>query len=186
MSNDSKVAGKIKDQIKNFCNDLTFRLKEPQRKFVRHMIYGIQARKDVKLSNISRALEEDIALIKTENRLSRNLKGKDLVFSISNEILKRGAKRVDKETVLALDLSDIRKEYGKKMDYLGGVWDGSRGEVGNGWWLLGIIGADIRGEEIIPLHQEIFSQNEKGLVSENHKIISAIESTSKHIGRKGI
>ena len=33
---------------------------------------------DVKLSNISRALQEEVALIRTEKRLSRNLKSAEL------------------------------------------------------------------------------------------------------------
>jgi hypothetical protein len=37
------------------------------------MLYGIQNAKDIKLNEISRALCEDIDLIKTENRLSRSL-----------------------------------------------------------------------------------------------------------------
>lgn len=37
------------------------------------MLYGIQAFKDVKLSNIARTLKEDQKLIKIEDRLSRNL-----------------------------------------------------------------------------------------------------------------
>ena len=39
--------------------------------------YGIQAAKDVKLSNIARTLKEEQALIKTEDRLSRNLDDED-------------------------------------------------------------------------------------------------------------
>jgi len=35
------------------------------------MLYGIQASKDVKLSNISRTLKEEQSLIKTEDRLSK-------------------------------------------------------------------------------------------------------------------
>ena len=57
---------------------------------VRQMIYGIQASKDVKLSNISRALQEDIPLIKTEDRLSRNLNDIDLTAHINNTIMRLG------------------------------------------------------------------------------------------------
>lgn len=39
---------------------------------------GYRPPKDVKLSNIFRSLNEDQALIKTENRLSRNLDDIDL------------------------------------------------------------------------------------------------------------
>ncbi len=72
MANDSKIAGKIKAQITRFANRLGRGWKKPKRKFIAQMIFGIQASKDVKLSEISRSLKEDIALIKTENRLSRH------------------------------------------------------------------------------------------------------------------
>lgn len=36
---------------------------------------------------------------------------------------------VEANTVLCLDLSDVRKEYAKKMGHLNQVWDGSIGSV---------------------------------------------------------
>jgi hypothetical protein len=48
------------------------------RNFVGEMLFGIQASQDVKLSNIARSLQEDISLIKTEDRLSRNLHAEEL------------------------------------------------------------------------------------------------------------
>jgi len=51
------------------------------------------------------------------------------------------------ETVLALDLSDISKEYSKKQEFLALVRDGSRkGKIRKGYWTLGILGADPRGD----------------------------------------
>jgi hypothetical protein len=47
------------------------------------MIYWIQASKDVKLSNIRRALIESVPLIKIEDRLSRNLGDEDLTSTIN-------------------------------------------------------------------------------------------------------
>ncbi|HRO84801.1 MAG TPA: hypothetical protein PK110_08280 [Niabella sp.] len=41
------------------------------------MLYATQAGRDVKFSNIGRSLHGDIALIKSEDRLSRNLSTKD-------------------------------------------------------------------------------------------------------------
>lgn len=76
MENGSEIAGKIKSHIL-FSHKLSGDLKKPLKKFLVQMLYGIQAGKDVKLSNIARSLNEEIALIKTENRLSRNLGGMD-------------------------------------------------------------------------------------------------------------
>ena len=62
MANDSTVAGKIKTQITRFSHRFSRGLKKPTRRFVAQMIYGIHASKDVKLSNICRSLNGEIAL----------------------------------------------------------------------------------------------------------------------------
>jgi len=82
------------------------------------MLYGIQASKDVKLSNISRSLNEQIPLIKTEGRLSRNMGKHDLTERINGNLLADGASRVNLDTVIALDISDIDKPYARKMENL--------------------------------------------------------------------
>ena len=59
----SKIAGKIKSQITLFSHKLSGEFKKPLRKFLVQLLYGIQASKDVKLSNIARSLNEEIPLI---------------------------------------------------------------------------------------------------------------------------
>lgn len=78
------------------------------------MIYGIQASKDVKLASIGRTLDEDIALIKTVGRLSRQITSKDLTHTIGKRLIEEGKPFVGENTVLALDLSDISKDYFRK------------------------------------------------------------------------
>jgi len=56
MEKDSKIAGKIKAQITRFAHKMAQGFKRPDQKFLVQMLYGIQASKDVKLSNIARAL----------------------------------------------------------------------------------------------------------------------------------
>lgn len=67
MEDNSKIVGKIKSQITRFSHKISSDLKRPTRRLIVQMLYGIQASKDVKLSNIARSLNEEIALIKTEN-----------------------------------------------------------------------------------------------------------------------
>ena len=59
---------------------------KPKQKLVREMIYGMQAATDIKLSNMTRSLNEPIPLIKTEDRLSRNLDDRDFTDEINNQI----------------------------------------------------------------------------------------------------
>jgi hypothetical protein len=139
MDNDSKIAGKIKTQMTRFAHKISFGFQKPAKKFMVQMLYGIQAGKDVKLSNISRSLNEQIPLIKTEGK-------QDLAGQINRNLLKEGATRVGQDTVIALDISDIDKPYARKMENLALVRDGSTGELrSNGYWLLEVLGADIYG-----------------------------------------
>jgi len=117
VERNSKIAGKIKGQISRFAHKISGGYKKPARKWMIQMLYGIQASKDVKLSNIARSLNEEIPLIKTENRLSRNLGRMDLTERINRNLIAEGGKRIKEETVIALDLSDLDKRYAQKMEY---------------------------------------------------------------------
>ena len=112
---DSRLRSRLKAQLTKFSSELCAGLSKPLEKFVNQMLFGIQASQDVKLSNIARSLKEDIPLIKTEDRLSRNLKTAELETELTSQLAKMASRRVDANTVLCLDLSDIRKEYAKKM-----------------------------------------------------------------------
>ena len=155
---DSKLRSRLKAQLTKFSSELCEGLSRPLEKFVGQMLFGIQASQEVKLSNIAslrrfsaRSLKEEIALIKTEDRLSRNLKAEELEAELTPQLAKMASQRVEVNTVLCLDLSDIRKEYAKKMEYLAPVHDGSTGEIHAGYWLCDITGAQVNGAEIVPL-----------------------------------
>jgi hypothetical protein len=76
--NDSKIRSRLKAQLTKFSSELCKGLTKPLAGFVSEMLFGIQSSQDVKLRNISRALQEEVALIRTEKRLSRNLKRAEL------------------------------------------------------------------------------------------------------------
>jgi len=149
MAIESKTPGKIKTQITRFSKRLSSGLNKPKRKFLHQMIYGVQASKDIKLSNIGRSLGEEIPLKKTETRLSRQINDGDLTEFIGRKLTGEAKYWIRDETVLALDLSDISKEYSKKQEYLALVRDGSqKGKIRKGYWTLGILGADPRGDKV--------------------------------------
>jgi hypothetical protein len=187
MEHNSKIAGRIKAQITRFAHKISGDYKKPLRKWMVQMLYGIQASKDVKLSNIARSLNEEIPLIKTETRLSRNLGWMDLTESINGRLIVEGGKRIQQESVIALDLSDVDKPYAEKMEYLALVRDGSTGERrSKGYWLIDVLGADVEGEDLIPLYGELYSQEANNFRSENRQILNAVDRVREGIGFRGI
>lgn len=186
MEAPSKIGLKIKGQITRFVNQLSQGLYRPKGKFLLQMIYGIQASEDVKVSNIVRVLNEGIDFIQTEKRLTRQLSQDDLTGQINQRLIEMGKVSVGEKTILALDLSDISKQYAKKMEAMALVHDGSEGGVGKGYFLCSVMGAEIKGEVITPLYSELYSQDAAGFFSENAQILKAVDSVVEGVGTKGI
>jgi len=125
-------------------------------------------------------------LIKTEDRLSRNLDDVDFTDGINREICRLGASKVLEEMVIAIDLGDIRKKFARKMQYIAGIHDGSEREVGNGYWLCKCVAADSEHTRVIPLYCEAYFQESRGFVSENEQLFRVIEVVGRHVGTRGI
>ena len=63
MKDDILIRKKVNEQLVKFSDKLSEGLKRTKKKFIHRMLFGIQASKDIKLSEIARSLEEDIKLI---------------------------------------------------------------------------------------------------------------------------
>ena len=182
----SKIRSRLKAQLTRFNSELTAGLSKPLRNFVGEMLFGIPASQDVKRSNIARSLQETIPLLKTEDRLSRHLQAQELETHLRAGLLRLASRRVETNTVLGLDLSDVRKPYARKMEFLDQVWDGSAGEVHAGYWLCSVVGAQVHGNELTPLYQQLFSVRAQEFVSENQEILSAIDQLRAYTQGRGI
>jgi hypothetical protein len=150
------------------------------------MLYGMQASQSVLLSEIGRALEEKIAMIKTEERLSRNLQRPELEDTVQNNVLAMAARHIGRDTLLIIDPSDITKKYAKKMEYLSTVRDGSAHELANGYWTIHIIGTELESNKIVPLYQRLWSCEAPDFVSENEEILRAVDAVMAQVQDNGI
>jgi len=186
MSVEYRTVVSLKAQLSKFSGIISKSFKQPKKRLIREMLYGIQASKDVKLSNISRTLKEDQSLIKTEDRLSRNLDDEDFTGPINREVCRLGATRVTDDMVIAIDPGDIRKNHAKKMEFLGKVRDGSEREIGEGYPLCKAVAADIESKKVIPLYCEAYSYVAEDFKSENVQILRVIDTIFEHLGDKGV
>lgn len=186
MDKDTIIGEAVQHQIEKFSLRISKGLSKPKKKFVSQVLFGIQASRDIKLSNVSRSLNEGIKLLQTEKRLSRNLASSDLTKDINASLIKDASCKVASDTVLALDLSDINKPFAKKMEYLSHVWDGSEGRVASGYWICEVTAAAVKGDEITPLYSELYSHEAAGFESENNQIMKAIRTIDASVNKRGI
>lgn len=111
MTGNSRTVAVVKGQLSKFSGIISRDLPKAKRRLVREMLYGIQAAKDVKLSNITRSLNEPLPLIKTEDRLSRNLDDRDFTEVINQQICRHEYKNILRNS------KNFCCYYGKHMLY---------------------------------------------------------------------
>jgi hypothetical protein len=182
----SRMARKLRDKIVGFSGELSRGLPKVSERFVREMVYGIQASQSVVLTKIARTLEEPVSIKKLEERLSRQLLRRGLGQKIQKNLLTIGSGLVGKDTLLILDPSDIRKKYAKKMQYLGRVHDGSEHELGNGYWTCNVVAAEIDGSTIVPLVGRLYSAEAPEFIGENSEILTVMDLVSGATKKRGI
>jgi len=185
--NYSKLASKLRTKLSKFSGFVGENLDKTGRRFVNEAIYGIMYSQSVMLTEIGRSLESEVPLKKIEERFCRQLKKEGLWENIHQQVLCDSASYIKDDTLLVLDLSDLFKKYAEKMEYLAKVRDGSDGgTIVNGYWTVQVIGAELGKHEVLPLYQELYSQEAPGFKSENTQIINAIDMVAEHTGHKGI
>ena len=181
----AQTALRLREQMCSFLGNLP--VCKTARRFALEALYGIQQSQSLLLSRIARALNEPIAMIKTETRLSRQAGRTGLAEAVGNFVIAQGAPRIGQRTLLVIDPSDIAKPYAEKMEYLARVRDGSKGELANGYWLCQVIGVECGGHEIVPLVNRLWSQKAPDFRSENTQILSCVSDVVRRVGTdKGI
>ncbi len=156
------------------------------------MLYGIQASGDTKLSSVVRAIDDDIKPIMTEKRLSRNLDDETLEKQLAEAVLKEGARHVKKDTLILVDPTEIKKEYGFHMEHISRVRDASRSSkegcdvLVNGYHGCMAVACQSGGRKTIPLALKLWSSRAPGHKSENDEVFQVIDSIMSATDKKGI
>lgn len=92
----------------NFPETLSW-AKQAKEKSLHWVIYGIQASKGMRLTNIGRSFVEEISLKKTESTTSRQINDGNRTEFLGKKLTGDGQCRLKDRGILALDLSDISK-----------------------------------------------------------------------------
>jgi len=183
---DNAVGRRLRDQIGKFSGIFSPRFSKPQGQFLEQMLYGMQAAQDVKISSIARALGEDIALKKTEERLSHHLAAPGMAQTINDVLAQAAADQVKDDTLIVIDPSDIRKTYARRMPYLAKVRDGSTGDLVPGYWSCIAVACFPDQRRVIPLHLRLWSADAPDCVSENHQILEVVRTIHRTTNGRGI
>ena len=156
------------------------------RRAVGEILYGMQARGSVRLSEIGRALEEETVLKTVIERLGRQLGWPELRRRVRENLLALGTPKVGEQTLLVTDLTDMSKAYAQKMEHLARVYDGRADEITDGYECVEVLAAEAGSPDVVPLYQELYSSEAPEFVSENRKVLKAVRAVSRATEGRGI
>jgi hypothetical protein len=185
----SQSRAKVKSKLLNFVERLRSDLSKPLLKFVSEIVMGMLLTGSCNINLIAAHLKEQIEVKDTMKRLQRMLLKGYVLLNLSNNLsLEEAAKKIDKDTVLALDGGDITHQYGEKFEKSDFVKDGSSGKkkFAKGYWLNQISGYNPRTGETFPVLLYIYSVLESGFKSANNEIFKIMSKVLKCIGKVGL
>ena len=186
MRHFSTMNSNIKRGILRFSEKISTGLTRPDFKFITQMVYGILSAQSCHLSEISRALHENIALKKTIERLSRHLN----TFSDEEILFDNYIKKIkgifSGRTILIIDGSDITKPCSPNMEYISRIRDGSTGEYGDGYYTLVVTALTPERKMPIGVYTKVYSTKEPGFISEDTEVLNALDFISKHFKKGNI
>jgi hypothetical protein len=185
--NYSLIATKLRNKISRFSGELSKNLDKTCQRFIRECIYGILSQESVMLTEIGRSLNSAVSLKKVEERFCRQLAKVQISQVLHHQIARQASSQITEDSLLMLDISDVKKKYAQHMEYLARVRDGSseKGELVNGYWTINVIATQLNSQHITPVYHGLYSQNAPDFESENDEILDAIDHISQYTSNRG-
>lgn len=187
MNNCTMNSYEMKRDILNFSKKISERVNKSTLKFIMDMQFGLAKSSSCLISEISRALDENIKLNYTIERLCDNLSNmyddeKELIW---NNYLDEVKKNVDLDNPIVLfDDSDINKEYSRKLEDLDRVIDASSQDkrIVNGYHVCEATILTKNEKQPLSIYSQIYSCKSENFESKNKYTIESIKTAEKLVG----
>mgnify|MGYP003509542124 FL=1 len=173
-----------KRSLLTFLEKLTKGLSKPRKKFYSDILYGMSKAQNTLLSDIARALEENIDLKYTIKRLSRNGAEENDLKQVHQNYLNTLKTSIPDNPLVIVDESEIVKPYAEKMENLALVRDGSKNVLEKGYPTLNFSMASPKTKHPLPLYNHLYSSKEEDFQSQNIEIAKGFNTVHTFLGKK--
>lgn len=186
VSKSELISERSRNRFDVFMKGVTVGMHKAQRQVMKEIVWGILQSGTVRLSEIGRWIGGvGTKLLSRIKRMSRQLGDEWDNGPLRENHLRGIGRMVGRGTSVVMDISDIRKDRGKKFEYLSRVYDGSTGETALGYNMLSITAVLGKGRQM-PLYLAPFSAAAPRYESENKEIIRGVDTVVKTTGGNGV
>jgi len=179
----------IRRRLYTFARGLARPFSDSRRRgFIQDMIPGLLISGHVHLTKVARAISPgDADIHGVEKRLSRHLGSEHWDMSpLADDLLGRSAAMVTDDTLLTADLTDLNKQYARKLEGLGRVHDGSDPDkrIVAGYMLFEAY-VRVGTWQLFPLLVEPLKTYSGAPTSENAEILAYVGRIHEATGKRG-
>ena len=187
MNNFTTNTYEVKREIISFSERIAKGVNKPTSKFIMDIQYGLAKNGSCMVSNIARALKENIDLKYTIERLCDNISNlcEDEFKIIENNYLEEVKENIDlNNATILFDNSDINKEHSRKLEDLDRVIDASSQDkkVVNGYHVCEATVLTKNEKQPMSIYSKIYSTKSKDFISMNYYTLESIKRAEEVIG----
>jgi hypothetical protein len=183
MINHNILGNRFKELMLNFSKKVSNGLSKPTEKFIADMLFGIVAAGSSKLTEIGRALKENIALKKTVERLGRQLSGFSEREAIMDNYIDYAKRYLDSETMIIIDGGDVVKPCSPNMESIGTVYDASKKKYANGYWTMGAVALSANNNQPIPIYEKLYPCKKQGGLGSSIETAKCLQHIRKNFDK---
>lgn len=178
----------MKREIVNFSKKISAGVNKSTAKFIMDMQYGLAKGGSSLISEVARALDEDIKLGYTIERLCDNLFNmyEDETTTIWKNYLEEVKRNINtSNNVVLFDDSDINKEYSKKLEDLDRVMDASSKDkkIVNGYHVCEATVLTKNEKQPVSVYSKIYSCKSANFKSKNCYTLESIKAVEEVCGK---
>lgn len=169
-----------------FVRNITKNIVLPKQKFLKQAIPAVLLSGSLVTTKYAKWVRDNCKDIHhSKKRLLNQLNNKNQWQRISQNYRCSFASKIQPETPLIIDMTDIAKPRARKMQYIATVRDGSEGNLTSGYWCVEVY-AQINKHLTVPLALHTYSIEDPDIYSENEQILSVVKQVNDDIDGTGI
>lgn len=169
-----------------FIKNITKNTAVPKQKFLNQAIPAVLLSGSLVITKYAKWVKDNCKDIHhSKKRLLNQLNNKTQWKRIVRHYRRSFVGRIQHDTPVIIDMTDIAKPRAKKMQYLATVRDGSQGNLTTGYWCIEVY-AQVNKYTTVPLALHTYSIEDPDIYSENKQILKVVKQVNHDIDGKGI
>ena len=174
-------------KFSKYLEKMTSNLKNCTKRFTKEATTGVIKTQSCIVRQLAQSLHEDIDLKKTQERLTYQLDNENEINKLRENMIIHSCKKLESNSLIIIDPSDLVKKRATKMEGLSRVRDGNDGNYKNGYEVIDIVGVNKSEENfsLFPLYSEIHSET-IGSETIKNKLFDRFLDIIIHSGNSGI